>query len=102
VPRDPGPPYGKAYGHWKNHKKKARNDFVMTDVDARNLVAVRMLHEYYGVSAEVAMEWRSSGSDLRSLMTGKYHERHGKPDHPRTATSYKTKPDKGNGKPRNK
>ena len=76
VPRDPGPPYGHAYGHWKKHKRHRRDVVVLTDADLRNLVAVRMLHEYYDVPVELAMEWRSSGSDLRSLMSTEYHRRH--------------------------
>ena len=77
VQRDPGPPYGKAYGHWKNHKHNKRHAMMLTDVDVRNLVAVRMLHEYYGVSVDVAMEWRSSGHDLRVLVSNEYGKRHG-------------------------
>ena len=77
VKRDPGPPYGKAYGHWKKHKRNTRHAMVLTDVDVRNLVAVRMLHEYYGVSVDVAMEWRSSGRDVRALVSGEYGKRHG-------------------------
>lgn len=77
VKRDPGPPYGKAYGHWKNHKRDKRHAVALTDGDVRNLVAVRMLHEYYGVSVDVAMEWRSSGHDLRVLVSNEYGKRHG-------------------------
>jgi hypothetical protein len=78
VRHDPGPPYGKAYGYWKKHRRDRRQAIVLSDLDARNLVAVRMVHEYYGVSVETAMQWRSSGSDLRVLMTNEYHKRHGK------------------------
>lgn len=83
VERDPGPPYGNAYGYWKNHKKKgkkqkSRSGYELTDADARNLVAVRMIHDYYDVSVDVAMEWRSSGRELRSLLADEYHRRHGK------------------------
>jgi hypothetical protein len=77
VDRDPGPPYGKAYGHWKNHRRDNHHAAVLTDADARNLVAVRMLHEYYGVSVAVAMDWRSSGHDLRALVSTEYGKRHG-------------------------
>ena len=35
-----------------------------------------MLHEYYGVSVDVAMEWRASGRDVRTLMIEEYHRRH--------------------------
>jgi hypothetical protein len=77
VRRDPGPPYGKAYGHWRKHGKDSHHELDLSDDDVRNLVAVRLLHEYFDVEVEVAMEWRSSGKDLRSLAAGKYQERHG-------------------------
>ncbi len=78
VKKNPGPPYGKAYGHWKKHGKKSHNKINLSDVDAKNLVAVRMLHEYYGVSVEVAMDWRSSGRGLKKITAGEYRNRHGK------------------------
>jgi hypothetical protein len=77
VRRDPGPPYGKAYGHWKHHKRNRNHAVVLTDADVRNLVAVRMLHEYYGVSVDAAMQWRSSGRDVRVLVSEEYGRRHG-------------------------
>jgi len=76
--RDPGPPYGKAYGYWKKHRKDRNATVVLTDMDCRNLVAVRMIHDYYGVSVEAAMEWRSSGRDVSVLVSDEYQSRHGK------------------------
>ena len=82
--RDPGPPYGKAYGYWKKHRKDRNSTVVLSDADCRNMVAVRMVHDYYGVSVEAAMEWRSSGQDLRTLVSDEYQRRHGKSkDHAR-------------------
>ena len=80
VQHDPGPPYANAYGHWKKHGKRHKHSrrVALTDVDARNLVAVRLLHEYYGVSVEVAMQYRADGDDLRMLTAGEYQRRHGK------------------------
>lgn len=95
VARDPGPPYGKAYGHWKNHKRDKRHAVVLNDTELRNLVAVRVLHEYYGVSVAVAMDWRSSGRDLRTLVSGEYNQRHAH-KHPATGKS------KGRGNNKNK
>ena len=95
VARDPGPPYGKAYGHWKNHKRDKRHAVALSDAELRNLVAVRMLHEYYGVSVAVAMDWRSSGRDLRVLVSNEYNKRHG---HKRTAAT----PGKSKGRGHNK
>jgi hypothetical protein len=78
IDRDPGPPYGRAYGHWKKYRHDHKYVMVLDDADIRNLVAVRMAHEYYGVPIDVAMRWRSSGRDIRSLMAGEYRERHAK------------------------
>ncbi len=77
VERDPGPPYGKAYGYWNKHRRNPKARIVLTDADVRNLVAVRFAHEYYGVPVDVAMRWRAEGRDVRSLMVSKYRERHG-------------------------
>lgn len=97
VKHDPGPPYGKAYGHHKKHGQ-ASQPAALTDADIRNLVAVRMLHEYYGVSVEVAMDWRSGGRGLDRLVSDEYHKRHGKPD--KAGKPQKSNPSsgKGNGK----
>ena len=76
VERDPGPPYGKAYGHWKRHQADPSYRVRLSDRQCRDLVAVRMAHEYYGVAPEVAMDWRHSGSDVRTIMTREYRNRH--------------------------
>jgi hypothetical protein len=78
VQRDPGPPYGKAYGYWKKHQRDPRATIRLSDADARHLVAVRMIHEYYGAPVDVAMQWRASGRDLPSLVGDEYQRRHGK------------------------
>jgi len=97
VKRDPGPPYGKAYGHWKKHRKNP-GAVRLTDTDVANLVAVRMLHEYYSVSVEAAMEWRSSGRPLQALMSSEYEKRHSN----RSASPGKSKSHKsGTGKGKN-
>ena len=78
VQRDPGPPYGKAYGHWRKHRENPKYMVVLGDADLRNLVAVRMAHEYYGVPVDDAMRWRASGSSVREVMVREYNVRHGK------------------------
>jgi hypothetical protein len=88
VRRQPGPPYGKAYGHWKN-----KSGAHISDQDARNLVAVRMIHEYYGVPVETAMEWRAGGRTIREITTGEYRKRHGK-----SSAAGKSSKGHGNGK----
>lgn len=97
VDYDPGPPYGKAYGHWKHHKRDARKAFVLSDDEARHLVAVRMIHEYYDVPVRVAMEWRSSGRNLRSIMSDEYTKRRGNSGSKGNKQG-KSHPGKGHGK----
>ena len=92
VKEDPGPPYGKAYGHWKKHRKNPQA-MTLSDDDARNMVAVRMINEYYDVSVEVAMDWRLSGRDLPTLMATEYEKRHGKK--PAAASNSKQNPSQG-------
>ncbi|MDX1388927.1 MAG: hypothetical protein R3344_07030, partial [Acidobacteriota bacterium] len=103
VSRKPGPPYGKAYGHWKKHKKHQRV-VVLSDDDLRHLVSVKMVHEYYGVPVEVAMEWRASGRDLENIVAGEYRNRHGgKHDaDDRTTTDEAHNQNRGNGKGKTK
>ena len=74
VRRDPGPPYGKAYGHWKKHGRDGK--WSLRDGQARDLVAVRVLHEYYGLEVEDAMDRRANGDKLDTLMIRAYRERH--------------------------
>jgi len=76
VTRDPGPPYGKAYGYWNKHQHDPNYRVRLSDRQVRDLVAVRMAHNYYGVSPEVAMDWRRNGTDCRTIMTREYRNRH--------------------------
>jgi hypothetical protein len=99
VDRAPGPPYGKAYGHWKKHRHDRDARVRLSDDDLRNLVAVRMAHEYYGVSVEVAMDWRSDGRDVSRLMCDEYRRRHGGAEESARVTSGNTgRPGKAHGK----
>ena len=78
-----GPPYGNAYGYRRNHEHDARHA-RLDDREVRDLVSVRMAHEYYGVSPEVARNWRRDGCDVRTMMTREYRSRHrddGRNDH---------------------
>ena len=73
--RSPGPPYGKAYGHRKKHQRNPARPVILTDVEIRDLVALRMAHEYYGVALDVAARWRADGN-LRDVMSEEYRRRH--------------------------
>ena len=76
VQTDPGPPYGKAYGYWRKHQRDPHYAVRLDDRQCRDLVAVRMAHDYYHVTPEQAMEWRRSGASVRTIMTREYRSRH--------------------------
>lgn len=46
IERDPGPPYGKAWGHWK----KRNRGFALTDSEIIGLVQIQIGHDLAGVS----------------------------------------------------
>ena len=72
----PGPPYGKAYGYWRKHGRDTRA-YRVDDRSCRDLVAVRMMHDYYGIPVERAMDLRRDGRRIDSLMGDEYRTRHG-------------------------
>ena len=94
---EPRPPYGKAYGHWKN-SRESDQPMILTDADCRHLVAARMLHECYGVSVARAMEMRASGKDLQKLAAREYRNRHGKNHKSDKKVAHNSQNNKSNGK----
>ena len=78
VQRNPGPPYGRAYGQWQRQGRSNPTEMALSDADTRNLVAVQLLHEYYGITVEAAMDWRASERPLREIAAREYRSRHGR------------------------
>lgn len=64
VKRTPGPPYGKAYGYYKNKPKKEWKTIVLADADVVNFVNLRFATEYYGYSADEVIKMRSEGKNF--------------------------------------
>jgi hypothetical protein len=56
-----GPPYGKAYGHFKNKPRKKWREIRLTDSDVVNLVNLKFVSVHYGWSPDEVMEMRSNG-----------------------------------------
>ena len=71
----PGPPYGKAYGYWRKHGRDTRA-YRIDDRSCRDLVAVRMMHDYYGMPVERAMDLRKDRRRIDSLVSDEYRTRH--------------------------
>ena len=54
----PGPPYGKAWGHYKKKPRKQWKTIVLDDDDLVNLVHVRFISDYYRIPPERVFEVR--------------------------------------------
>lgn len=76
VDGEPDPPYARAYHFWDKHRENPRYVLALTDDDIRNLVAARMIHEYFDLPVEDAMRIRAVGDNLRYIIAEQYVERH--------------------------
>ena len=79
IDRDPGPPYGKAWGYWKKNPRAVR----LSDADIAGLVSVQIGARVGGLSAfEVARE-RGKGKRVAAVVAEKKGRpfKAGKPDH---------------------
>lgn len=61
-----GPPYGRAYGHYKKARKDW-NTIVLTDADVVNLVELRFISEHYHVAPERVVEMRERNVDFLAI-----------------------------------
>ncbi len=77
VKGDPGPPYGKAYGHFKKKNRKEWNAIRLVDSDIVNLVNLKFISEHYGYSADEVIKMRSSGDSFAKI-NGKIKQAKGK------------------------
>lgn len=60
----PGPPYGKAWGHYKKKPRKQWKTIVLADDDIVNLVHVRFISDYYRIPPERVFEVRVRHHDI--------------------------------------
>lgn len=59
-----GPPYGKALGHFKKHKKKDWHTIRLSDRDIVNLVNLQFVSAHYGYSPDEVIKQRGSGKSF--------------------------------------
>lgn len=77
VPRQPGPPYGRAYGHWKRLGDRMPRDVISND-DVTYWVRMRAVASYAGVPPGQVYRWRESGQRFDTIAVRQYQEKHGK------------------------
>jgi hypothetical protein len=73
IDRDPGPPYGKAWGHWKKNPKRC----VLSDSDIANFVNVQVGHRVTGISPYEIAHARSGGKSIATFVSDKKGRPHG-------------------------
>jgi hypothetical protein len=100
-----GPPYGKAYGHYKKYPKNQWKKIRLHDDDVINLVNLRFISEHQGYAPENVVRMRGEGRDFVAINETAYQERHGKDkdrkhddDHDRNGKKEKENKGKGKGK----
>jgi hypothetical protein len=91
LPANPGPPYGKAWGHWKKRKAHPGLVFDLGDDDLRNLVQLRLVSEHYKVKPAEVIKWRGSGKAFDMIISDEHGKKHG---HGKPADEDKVSPGK--------
>lgn len=61
VNRVPGPPYGNAYGYYRNRSRDQWRYIKLSDADVINLVNLRFISEYHGIHPDKVIEMRGRG-----------------------------------------
>ena len=64
---NPGPPYGKAYGYFKNKPRKEWKNINFTDEDIINLVNLRFISDYYGYDPTQIVKMRNEGKGFVAI-----------------------------------
>ena len=100
--RDPGPPYGRAWGNYEEHQGKAKKErFVLPDTQVVELAKLQIASAYYRVSPYTIVEARQRGvtveryAVIKSRPAGVVAASRTKPGHEKPAKS--TRPERGEG-----
>jgi hypothetical protein len=75
---DPGPPYGKAWGHFKNHKKDKWKEIRLTDDEIVTCVNTKFMCERYGYSPDELVKVSRKGNGWVSFNSSVKHHKEAK------------------------
>lgn len=64
-----GPPYGKAYGHFKNRQRQEWHEIHLTDIDVINFVNLKFISEHYGYPPDEVVKLRQKGESFMNINT---------------------------------
>lgn len=63
----PGPPYGKAWGHFKKKKRDKWGSIRFTDIEIVNFVNLKFVSEYYGYPPDEVVKMRGKGTSFAKI-----------------------------------
>lgn len=100
--RDYGPPYGKAWGYWKNHPKRGDKTFRLDDNDMIRMVEVHTLCRSTGKSVDDVIQGLQGGESFTKWASKVSREKHAKAHGSDKAKGASPGKDKGPGKGKGK
>lgn len=83
LPRPPGPPYGKAYGHWRKHRRIGPD--ALTNEDIRYWVKVHALSRTLGLQPAAVVDLHGGGQRFENIAGSRFRDKHGKGGKPQEA-----------------
>jgi hypothetical protein len=96
-----GPPYGKAYGHFKHRNRNQWREIKLTDDDVVNFVNLKFISEHYGCSPDEVVKMRENGKNFIDINTEVKKNKGQTKKETKVATKEDT-PSKSKGKGKNK
>lgn len=109
LPREPGPPYGNAWGYWSKHGgRKHGKSFILSDREYVDWIHLLVTSEYYHLDPSDVAGMRTGGKTFTKIIGDKYREKHGMSKSGANKSSAKgkkgkdKKEDKGKGKGKGK
>lgn len=64
---EPGPPYGKAWGHFKHHPRDQWHRITLSDADVVELAGVAFLAQHHGVTPDEVVKCRRENESVVSV-----------------------------------
>jgi len=79
IDRDPGPPYGKAWGYWKNHRRPGvRERYRFADRDIVGLVKVQTVSRHFGMSPLRVIQGQPGSRRVEIFAANRWREKQGR------------------------
>jgi hypothetical protein len=78
IDRDPGPPFGKAWGYWQNEHRthySAKSQYRLSDRDVVALVRIQTAARHFGTNAYAVMDARDGGRRADVYAANRWRER---------------------------